>query len=61
MATQLHTMTADELLAMPDDGIRRELVAGSFGRLRQRVGSTDESPGTSRESCARTSGRTGWA
>lgn len=30
MATQLHTMTADELLAMPDDGIRRELVEGEL-------------------------------
>ena len=34
MATQLRTMTADQLLAMPDDGIRRELVAGE---LRERT------------------------
>ena len=33
MATQLHTMTADELLAMPDDGIRRELVAGELREM----------------------------
>lgn len=33
MATQLHTMTADELLAMPKDGIRRELVAGEIHEM----------------------------
>jgi Uma2 family endonuclease len=33
MATQLHTMTADELLAMPDDGIRRELVEGELREM----------------------------
>lgn len=33
MATQLHTMTADELLAMPEDGIRRELVAGEIREM----------------------------
>lgn len=33
MATQLRTMTADELLAMPDDGIRRELVAGELREM----------------------------
>jgi Uma2 family endonuclease len=33
MATQLHTMTADELLAMPDDGIRRELVEGEIREM----------------------------
>lgn len=33
MATQVHTMTADELLAMPDDGIRRELVAGELREM----------------------------
>lgn len=43
MATQLHTTTADELLEMPDDGIRRELVAGEIlemtpaGRMHARV------------------------
>lgn len=33
MATQLRTMTADELLAMPDDGIRRELVEGEIREM----------------------------
>lgn len=33
MATQLRTMTADELLAMPDDGIRRELVDGEIREM----------------------------
>ena len=33
MATQLRTMTAGELLAMPDDGIRRELVAGELREM----------------------------
>lgn len=33
MATQLRHMTADELLAMPDDGIRRELVAGAVREM----------------------------
>jgi Uma2 family endonuclease len=33
MATQLRTMTADELLAMPDDGIRRELVGGELREM----------------------------
>jgi Uma2 family endonuclease len=33
MATQLRTMTADELLAMPDDGIRRELVEGELREM----------------------------
>jgi Uma2 family endonuclease len=33
MATQLRTMTADELLAMPDDGKRRELVAGELREM----------------------------
>jgi Uma2 family endonuclease len=33
MATQLGTMTADELLAMPNDGIRRELVAGELREM----------------------------
>ena len=33
MATQLRTMTADELLAMPEDGIRRELVAGELREM----------------------------
>lgn len=33
MATQLQTMTADELLAMPDDGIRRELVDGEIREM----------------------------
>ena len=33
MATQLRTMTADELLAMPDDGIRRELVEGALREM----------------------------
>lgn len=33
MVTQLHTMTADELLAMPDDGIRRELVEGEIREM----------------------------
>jgi Uma2 family endonuclease len=33
MSTQLRTMTADELLAMPDDGIRRELVEGELREM----------------------------
>lgn len=33
MATDLRTMTADELLAMPNDGIRRELVAGELREM----------------------------
>jgi Uma2 family endonuclease len=33
MATELRTMTADELLAMPDDGIRRELVEGELREM----------------------------
>lgn len=33
MATQLRTVTADELLAMPDDGIRRELVDGEIREM----------------------------
>lgn len=33
MFTQLRTMTADELLAMPDDGIRRELVDGEVREM----------------------------
>lgn len=33
MATQIHTMTADELLAMPNDGIRRELVQGEIREM----------------------------
>ena len=33
MATQLHTTTANELLAMPKDGIRRELVAGEIREM----------------------------
>lgn len=33
MATQLRTMTADELLAMPDDGIRRELFEGELREM----------------------------
>ena len=33
MASQLRTMTADELLAMPDDGIRRELVEGELREM----------------------------
>ena len=33
MATQLRTMTAGELLAMPDDGIRRELVEGELREM----------------------------
>jgi Uma2 family endonuclease len=33
MSTQLRTMTADELLAMPDDGVRRELVAGELREM----------------------------
>jgi Uma2 family endonuclease len=33
MATQLRTMTADELLEMPEDGIRRELVAGELREM----------------------------
>jgi Uma2 family endonuclease len=33
MATQLRTMTAGELLAMPEDGIRRELVAGELREM----------------------------
>lgn len=33
MATQLRTMTADELLAMPEDGIRRELVEGELREM----------------------------
>lgn len=30
MATQLHTMTADEFLALPDNGTRRELFEGEL-------------------------------
>ncbi|WP_420128602.1 Uma2 family endonuclease [Longimicrobium sp.] len=37
MATQLRTMTVDELWAMPEDGMRRELVAGEL-RERSPVG-----------------------
>jgi Uma2 family endonuclease len=33
MATELRTITADELLAMPDDGIRRELVEGELREM----------------------------
>lgn len=33
MATQVRTMTADELLAMPNDGIRRELVSGELREM----------------------------
>lgn len=33
MSTQLRTMTADELLAMPEDGMRRELVAGELREM----------------------------
>lgn len=33
MATQLRTMTADELLAMPEDGIPRELVEGELREM----------------------------
>jgi len=33
MATRLRTMTADELLAMPGDGIRRELVEGELREM----------------------------
>lgn len=33
MATQLQTVTADELLAMPDDGIRRELIRGEIREM----------------------------
>jgi Uma2 family endonuclease len=33
MSTQLRTITADELLAMPDDGIRRELVEGELREM----------------------------
>jgi Uma2 family endonuclease len=33
MPTQLGTVTADELLAMPEDGIRRELVAGELREM----------------------------
>lgn len=33
MATQLRTMTAAELLAMPEDGIRRELVQGELREM----------------------------
>lgn len=33
MATQLRTMTADELWAMPEDGMRRELVAGELREM----------------------------
>lgn len=33
MATQVRTMTADELLALPEDGIRRELVAGELREM----------------------------
>jgi Uma2 family endonuclease len=33
MATQLRSMTADELLAMPNDGIRRELVDGELREM----------------------------
>jgi Uma2 family endonuclease len=33
MTTQLHTVTADELLSLPDDGIRRELVEGEIREM----------------------------
>lgn len=33
MSTRLRTLTADEFLAMPDDGIRRELVAGELREM----------------------------
>lgn len=33
MATQTRTTTADELLAMPEDGIRRELVEGELREM----------------------------
>jgi Uma2 family endonuclease len=33
MATQLRTITADELLAMPEDDIRRELVEGELREM----------------------------
>jgi Uma2 family endonuclease len=33
MATQLRTMTVDDLLAMPEDGMRRELVAGELREM----------------------------
>jgi Uma2 family endonuclease len=33
MATQLRTMTADELWTMPEDGMRRELVAGELREM----------------------------
>lgn len=49
MATQLQQVTAEDLLAMPDDGVRRELVNGELiemtptgqqhGRVAIRVGS----------------------
>ena len=31
-AVQLQPVTADELLAMPDDGLRRELIEGPRGK-----------------------------
>jgi Uma2 family endonuclease len=33
MATQLRTMTADELLAMPENGTRRELIDGEIHEM----------------------------
>jgi Uma2 family endonuclease len=33
MATQLHTITADELMTTPDDGVRRELVEGEIREM----------------------------
>lgn len=33
MSTQLRTMTVDDLLAMPEDGMRRELVAGELREM----------------------------
>jgi Uma2 family endonuclease len=33
MATQLRSMTADEFLAMPNDGVRRELVDGEIREM----------------------------
>lgn len=49
MSTQIRLVTAEELLAMPDDGLRRELVRGEIremspaghehGRIAMRVGS----------------------
>jgi Uma2 family endonuclease len=33
MATQLHTITADELMTTPDDGVRRELIEGEIREM----------------------------